>query len=296
MKLPIELGLIRFDVDGDGKPDAKLLDFAAPYVGGVQNLPKYAHLMTSFDASDACWFRGYCHLLMAQAEIVLTYDGQEIFDSTAHIFFANPTTPYAFLAKSQGNDFYNLSNRVDQVDVIALIHLTRMPVKEKQRGAKALSHLEKVISLSRETWKLVLAETDNDHEWLPGPKQDGVLGVKVSQEMIDSWHLFLDESEAILQGKHLIPCWRKADSRGVNLRKAFTDPGPFDLVLWIQGTAAAPYLEAVTMTSKDTWSDCCRCSGASFWASLSTLTRAAAPNMIKTAIYSAFGLRVPSAA
>jgi hypothetical protein len=33
----------------------------------------------------------------------------------------------------------------------------------------------------------------------------------------------------------------------------FTNPRPFDLVLWVQGTAALPYLEAGEQTSPETW-------------------------------------------
>lgn len=253
VKLNIELGSIRFDLDGDGQPDTPLLDIAAQYLGGRSRLPKDPRLVTAFDASDATWFRGYCHLLMAQSQTILTYDGQELFDGTAHIFFARPETPYEFLKKVDGRDFLPLRNGVDAVDVVALIHLLRLPVKEKHRGALALTHLEQVIALSRETWKQIQAETDNDREWLPGPKQDGVLGVKVTPEIVTGWHEFLDESELLLQGKKLIPFWRSSDQRGVNLRKVFLEPGPFDLVLWFQGTAALPYLEEGPKTTRETW-------------------------------------------
>jgi hypothetical protein len=38
------------------------------------------------------------------------------------------------------------------------------------------------------------------------------------------------------------------------LRRVFDDPRPFDLVLWIQGTAAQPYIEEGPLTKKETWS------------------------------------------
>ena len=34
---------------------------------------------------------------------------------------------------------------------------------------------------------------------------------------------------------------------------SFTEPRPFDLVLWIQGTAATPYIEDGPMTRPDVW-------------------------------------------
>jgi hypothetical protein len=98
-------------------------------------------------------------------------------------------------------------------------------------------------------WKFILAETDDDNEWIPNPRQTGVIGVKVTQEMIDAWLETLDEAEQILKGKKLIPFWRgKAGERGVNLRRVFTEPRTFDPIEWFQGTAAAPYLEKGPLT------------------------------------------------
>ena len=61
------------------------------------------------------------------------------------------------------------------------------------------------------------------------------------------------ETEAILAGKKLIPHWRVKDGRGVNLRKVFTEPTDFDLVMWVQGTAAKPYLERGPITQPEVW-------------------------------------------
>ena len=102
-------------------------------------------------------------------------------------------------------------------------------------------------------WKRVLAETDNDHEWIPGPKQKGAINIPVTQEMVDNWIVALDEAERILQGKKLLPFWRGKPTRGINLRKVFLEPRPLDIVLWIQGTAATPYLEEGNLTNPDTW-------------------------------------------
>ena len=41
--------------------------------------------------------------------------------------------------------------------------------------------------------------------------------------------------------------------RGINFRRIFTEPREFDLVLWAQGTAAAPYLEEGELTPPETW-------------------------------------------
>ena len=44
------------------------------------------------------------------------------------------------------------------------------------------------------------AETDDDHEWLPNPKQKGALGLPVRDEMIDAWLAMMAELEVLLNG------------------------------------------------------------------------------------------------
>src|SRR5262249_12473305 len=89
---------------------------------------------------------------------------------------------------------------------------------------------------------------------IPNPKQSCVIPhVRVTQDMIDSWLEMMDQSEKLLAGELLIPFWRGDDDRGVNLRKVFTEPTKLDLVLWVQGSAAAPYLEKGEMTKPEIW-------------------------------------------
>ena len=71
--------------------------------------------------------------------------------------------------------------------------------------------------------------------------------------MVAGWHDFLNEAEALLLGEKLVPFWRGDGAKGVNLKRAFDEPRTFDLVLWIQGTAAQPYLEDGQLTTKETW-------------------------------------------
>ena len=118
--------------------------------------------------------------------------------------------------------------------------------------ASALHHLESVVDLSHENWRRILAETDNGREWLPNPLQTGAIpGLAVTQPRIDAWMLFLDEFGAMLKGEKLMPHWRLA--QGVNLRRVFLEPRPFDLVLWIQGSAALPYAEPGPVSKTETW-------------------------------------------
>jgi hypothetical protein len=264
VKLPLHLGPVRLDPVGDGKSAITLAQLLATYMQGGRNLPTDKDLLVKFDRGDVAWFRGYCHLLMALAETALAYDGQEVFDCAGHIFFTNVKTPHNFLRDS-GNDYvWDVGDGLDIVDVISLIHVIRMPVKEPARLKAALTHLERMLALSKESWKYILAETDDDHEWIPNPRQTGVFGVRVSQQLVDSWLEFVDETEAILAGKRLVPFWRGKTEMGVNLRRAFTDPRPFDLVLWVQGPAATPYLEKGPLTRPEVWTRLQRVFGGEF--------------------------------
>jgi hypothetical protein len=264
VKLPLRVGLIRLDLDGDGKPDEYLAKLLAQYMGG-RSLPGDGDVPVVFDRGDVAWLRGYCHLLMAMAEVALAHDAQELFDCTAHLFFANVDTPHKFLTEGDNSQpFFGLPGDINILDAIALIHVIRLPVKEPERLKAALGHLEKMLALSKESWRYILAETDDDYEWIPNPRQTGALGVPVTQEMAESWLAFLDETEQILAGKRLIPFWRGREERGVNLRRAFTEPRTFDLVLWFQGTAATPYLEKGPLTRPEVWARLQRVFGGEF--------------------------------
>lgn len=127
------------------------------------------------------------------------------------------------------------------------------PVTDPALMKSALTHLETTVAMSRESWRYILAETDDEAEWIPSPRQkNGVIaGVPVTQATVDGWMAFLGEFDAILQGKKLIPHWRLA--KGINFRRVFLEPQAFDPVLWAQGSAALPYLEDGPETDAETW-------------------------------------------
>ena len=142
---------------------------------------------------------------------------------------------------------------MDIADVIAFVHMIRLPVKEPQRMESALKHIQAMLDQSRRSWDLIMAETDDDHEWIPNPKQKGAIpNVTVTEQMVATWREFLDEADALLAGKRLAPFWRSQEL-GVNLHRVFTEPRPFDLVLWVQGSAATPYLEKGEFTRHEVW-------------------------------------------
>jgi hypothetical protein len=257
-KLRWRLGLIRLDLDGDGRTspsDSLQAIYAIPRnaarsadSGGIQGDAAFA-----FDRGDAAWLRGYCHILMAMVEAILAHDGTELFEKTGHVLFANVDSPYAFLGKG-ASLFSSGRDGADFADIIAMIHLTRFPVSEPKRLAVARDHLKATISLSRVMWTWIGQESDNDHEWIPNPSQDtAVPGGKVTEVMIKGWHEFLDEADKLLDGTKLVPFWRGDGAKGINLKRVLLEPREFDLVLWVQGSAAVPYLEPGDITNRETW-------------------------------------------
>ncbi|HEX8201533.1 MAG TPA: hypothetical protein VF590_13695 [Isosphaeraceae bacterium] len=269
--LPLHFGRIRLDLDGDGHAaeEETLWRMYTRLNRRQANLTsaEAEAFVIAFDRGDVAWLRGYCHLLMALSEAVLAYDGREPFNHAAHLFFPKVESPFGFLQRrGRAADDLNPMDEAFVTDAIALVHVLRLPVAEPRRMTEALGHLEAMIACSRASWKHILAEADDDHEWIPNPKQGTVMpGGRVSQEMVRGWMDFLDEAEALLDGRTLVPFWRDAGGQGVNLRRVFTEPGPFDLVLWVQGTAAVPYLEEGRVTTPEVWRRLQRVFGGEFF-------------------------------
>jgi hypothetical protein len=128
-------------------------------------------------------------------------------------------------------------------DMIALIHLVDWPVVERARLTGLLARGLSIIDLNRKTWAAVRAESDDDREWLPSPRQkSGVMtGLDVTDERIDAWLAMLTDTEAVLKGDRLAGHWRF--QQGYRLPRVLAEIERFDLVLWITGQAALPWLE-----------------------------------------------------
>jgi hypothetical protein len=272
VKVPVRFGMIRMDFDGNGTADEnetlwriyETLNAAA--VGNwddgedagveledgaddAQEPPAQAQraFVIAFDAADVNWMRGYCHLLLAINEFYLAHDSREMFERTAHLFFPKVESPFESMPAMEEEFMEPIA------DMIAMVHLVNWEVTEPQRMERALTHLQAVIEQSRLSWQAILVETDDDREWVPSPNQTSVLpGVAVTEEMVQGWQDFLTEAEAILAGRTLVPHWRFAD-RGFNLRRVFTEPRKFDLVLWVQGSSAQPYVEDGPVTRPEFW-------------------------------------------
>ncbi|MEY3175496.1 MAG: hypothetical protein RLZZ436_3410 [Planctomycetota bacterium] len=225
-------------------------------------------MQIAFDDGDVLWLRGYCHVMCAFCEVVLAYNWDDLFERTAHLFFPSTKTPYVFLLQERAGDApFTLQNGLD---LIAMIHCLHFEVRDREGLLRALQHLEQVPQLSRESWELINAETDNNREWLPNPRQAAAISqlLRITPEMQSQWNLFLDEMDAILRGDTLLPFWRGTPGinpfdangasfhpkLGINVRRIFTEPQTFDLVLWIHGSGMASFLEEGPITKPERWS------------------------------------------
>jgi hypothetical protein len=251
--LPLDLMQVRLDFRGDGgEGSADPLWAVLQRVSGapIVDPNQASNLVINFDAADVVWLRGYCHLLSAITDFLLAHDWRKAFEVSFYNVFPNSNPEFSNLLSKRDDRATRNDGAI--ADLIGFIHLMNWPVAEPQRMRSALTHLEAMTALSRTTWKLILAETDDRNEWIPGPHQTPTLpGLRVTEERLRGWQSFLNEFDAVLQGKKLIPHFRF--DKGINLRRFFLEPTTFDPVLLIQGSAAAPYLEDGEMTSAETW-------------------------------------------
>jgi hypothetical protein len=252
--LTLDLSRIRLDITGDGarRDDERLwfiVSGAAPAATGGAG----PDLTVTLDGAEVEWLRGYSHLLSAMAEWWLAHDFKLTFDEMFGVFF-----PRAGLRESFARDDDRARSGwtgfdLDLADAVTFIHLIRWPVVEPQRLARAREDLLGVIAASRASWKRILARTDDAApRWIPGPGQKGIIqAFQVTPERVAAWLGLLDQAEDVLEGRKLVPYWRFV--RGVNLKRVFTEPKTFDLVLWFTGPGARPFLDDGEMVSLETW-------------------------------------------
>ncbi|MHC5023016.1 MAG: hypothetical protein ACYTGG_03770 [Planctomycetota bacterium] len=265
---PIDLPAIRFDINADGKTTAaeslrglfNLLPPRVRWVGGRRETSSLVpeDLVVAFDRGDAAWLRGYCHILMAVGEWMLAHDGGELFDHTGHVFFPEAKIPFDYLPGSTWSlermTGMQTPTPFDFTDVIAFFGNMRLPVDEPARMRAVLEHFRAAVDFGREMWSHYDREQDDDREWIPNPKQTAAFHeVQVDADMRDAWLLFLDEADAILHGRKVLRFWRGTGTHGIDVPKVFLEPRDFDLVYWIQGSAAAPFLREGEFTSPGTW-------------------------------------------
>ncbi|MEZ2329178.1 hypothetical protein AB6802_05605 [Mesorhizobium sp. RCC_202] len=240
---------IDLNEDGTIAPDESFAAIMATLSHGSIDTSDTAPSLTfRFDRADGHWLQGYAEFLMAQADFWLAHDFRSTFDGSFHMLFPRAKLPLQDILvpppSEMGSNIFSSEWRI--ADFISMVHLINWPVVEPERRKAARRELLEMIRLSREDWKAMRAETDNDREWLPGPQQKGVnplTGLEVSEEQVQAWLATLTMAEDLLEGRVLLPHFR-ITGKGINMKRFFDEPKPFDLVLSITGPGIAPYLES----------------------------------------------------
>jgi hypothetical protein len=254
-KLEVDLSAARFDWNGDGNVGSE--DHIGSIFSDKDENGEAVPFIVGFDTADAKWLQGYDNLLMAVAKAWLSHDFSESWNGSFSVVFPRAVSTMSQANGKNAEDYtmfgVNKAQADDIADFVTLVHTIRWPVADNVMWKQVRDHLKKVIVLNRETWALIDKETDDEHEWLPGPKQkSGVLpSFDITPERIQAWLAVLSKFEAALDGKILVPHWRF--DKGINLAKVFEDPRPLDLVLWITGPAAVPYLQHGPSMSSTEW-------------------------------------------
>lgn len=266
VELPVHFGLIKLDLNEDGVADED--ESLWLMYEGTRNRKitrsGAKRFVICFDKGDVHWMRGYCHLLMSLCEFYLAHDSKDTFERTAYALFTDVDSSYRVLAEEPKGDDHRASKGI-LFDAVAFIHSISWDVVEPARMKAALNHLETMVAQNRHMWKCIMSETDNNREWIPNPKQDGVIpNMKVTAEKVDVWLEFMDQIDEILTGKLLIAFWRAGGSKGINLRRVFLEPRRFDLVYWVHGSSALPYLENGKTTKIEIWNKIQREFGSQF--------------------------------
>ncbi len=250
-RVEVNLSRIRLDVLGDGQARtlAEWLDLPIEEEGG-------GDVLVRFDSADAKWLEGYTHLLGGVLDVILAYDWRPLWDHVAPLLFARyrPEPPFAAVARAhRGPDRRDEGEFGHEIDWFAALHAFRLPLADPAGLRRARDEIAATVACSRESWRRILAETDDDREWIPSPRQTGPGGTRITEEEVAAWMRVLDEVEAILEGRRLIPHWRLRPGVGVNLARLVEAPPPLDPVMFIQGSALAPYAEPGAVSDGEHW-------------------------------------------
>lgn len=217
VKLSLRLADVHMDFDGDRQAETSLGAILTKLGGPRFRFPKdNPQFQVSLDRGDVAWLRAYCHLLMSMVDLQAAFDGEQTFDLTTSANFANPKVRF----KRKDPDDWRELQELWQVVV----------VKDPVRLGRARKHLLAVCELNHETWRYIRSERDDDYEWLPNPKQKGVIGLPVTDEMVDVWLGIIDEFKGLLNGKKRFSpmlvqfVTGKIDGRGVSLKEVLDNP------------------------------------------------------------------------
>lgn len=251
--LEVRVADLWFDINANGTREAgeSLAEVTGMALGGGRGMGVAVEdPVITFDTADAAWLSAYTHFLSGFASTALAYDPepaiQRVIESSKKIYELWGTTP-------PSNAMDMMFGR--QVDRIAMVLHALSNTPDKALAQDAYSHFLSMIGENRRFWSLVALETDNTGEWVPNDKQVSGLGLMMPPGTGERWQAVLADAEKALKGEVLIPHWRFGAEAGINLKKAFENPPPVDLITWIQGEGLLPYAEKGPRMSGQAWRD-----------------------------------------
>lgn len=203
-EVPLRLGVIRFDMEGDGKATQDLNTILKTiHQEEFDFLRGNEALLVNFDRGDVCWLRIYCQLLASVLDGALAFDLEPIFNENANELFEAPKT---------GNRNHGVEEFIRIVEARRLDRVRR--------------RLILVTKLNQEMWMHIRAEKDNRFEWLPNSSQKSVLGFTVNDALVDSWLEAVEEVGLALKGDRVVPkFWRwERNGKGINLKNVLQNP------------------------------------------------------------------------
>jgi hypothetical protein len=211
LKLPVQLAFIQFDFSGNGGKVMNLRSIALAVTGREPVLRRQnPGFLVKFDRGDVAWLRSYCHLFMGISHFLQTTNFEANFNTwVMHVF---PTAILRELPQA-------LSSPIDVLS-ISWINL------EPSRMRKVHGHLLMVCKLNQEAWKYIRSEVDNDLEWLPNAKQEGVIGLPVTEAMIDLWLEIVITAEKMLAGEYVFWPFKDGVLEGCDIKKFMMDGAP----------------------------------------------------------------------
>lgn len=211
---------------------------AAPEAGAG---PAPEEAIIGFDRADAIWLAGYSQVFAAQADFLLAHDFEITVNATFHRLFPRAGLPMQEYT-DQGVLMLDPASDNAIADFIAAIHTINWPVVEPDRLKRVLARFQAITQLSRRNWEAILAETDDNKELVPSPKQVSLVPeARVTDEVIAAWMETLDTADKILAGELLVPHWRF--KQGFDLRAYFETATHTDFVMLLTGYDATAFIK-----------------------------------------------------